>query len=153
MPRNTIGGKGAKKTRVRKSKPVSWTDDSLYGEAIKILGGNIVFVKLPNKTTCQASFRGAIHKKQWIKPGQLLHLIYDKIGNGYEIARVINNNDTDYMDAYKSFNDSDDESSDEEQNVITSEQNNIHVAAAAGSSKPVGDTIKVGKHEIDFNDI
>lgn len=133
MPKNTIGGKGAKKTRVRKSKPVSWTDNSLYGEAIKIMGGNIVHVKLANGTTCQALFRGAIHKKQWIKPGHLLHLDYDKVGNTYEIARVVNNSDNDYIDAYNTFNKSDNESDDDEQNVVASAD--LSTASAAAASK------------------
>ena len=158
MTKNTIGGKGAKKcksNRVRKEKPIVLTENTVYGEADKILGGNNVSVRLPDNKMCQALFRSAIHKKQWIVKGSLLQLEYDASGNVHEIVRVIKNTDRDYSDAVKLLNVDEENGFTLDGNESSNNDDEIlsNPSANANSNKLAGDKIKIGNKEIDFDDI
>lgn len=95
MPGNTRGGKGYKKGKTNRVRPVRQekTVDveggyAFYGIVTKLIGDNTLIVKLNDNSEIKVNVPGRMRKRVWIKKDSKIALTKDE-KNNYEIVKVI----------------------------------------------------------------
>lgn len=114
--------KGGNKVSKRKVPDIDVQGgEGYYGIVEKILGGNIISVKLNDNTTKQARIPGRFFKKVWLKPGskvllnndlEVVHVIRDSDTKSAEAERMLRNAGNDGNNIFQDYSDSEDDDDD-----------------------------------------